>query len=489
MPGFIDAHTHFRIGGASLNRLDLRAACSEAEFLEAVRDRAKTHPSGKWLIGNSWDHENWQSKRFPTKELIDGFSDSFPVFLDRIDTHMALVNTHALRIAGITKETPDPPGGVIARDERGEPTGIVKDAAREMIIRVIPEPPLGELMRDVREAMTLANRLGVTSASDIGPQRDLNAYVELEKRGELTVRIDVVLPIPDYRTLIDRGIRADTLQGKSEWLRLGAVKAFADGSLGAGTAWFHDPYNDDSANRGLATEILSSGRLEEYALDADRNHLQLAVHAIGDEAVSRVLDIFERVNKENPSWDRRLRIEHAQHLKEGDFERFARLDVIASVQPYHCIDDGRWAAEKIGELRARNSFAFKRLLDNRVSLAFGTDWPVAPLDPALGICAAVTRATTDGENPDGWIPEQKIGVEDALRAYTYGSARASFSENEKGTLEAGKLADVVVLSSDPFELLPQELKDMKVLLTVVGGRVVYSDGTLCDEETHDITAA
>lgn len=489
MPGFIDAHTHFRIGGASLNRLDLRSTGSQSAFSSAVRNRARAHPEDRWLIGGNWDHESWQEKRPPTRDLIDDFTGSFPVFLDRIDTHMALVNSAALHLAGITRDTPDPPGGVIERDDRGEPTGILKDAAREMVLRRIPEPPLEELERDVREAMKLANRLGVTSVNDIGPERDLRAYVELEKSGGLSVRIDMVLPVQDYRLLIERGVQADEPSGDSDWIRLGTVKAFADGSLGAGTAWFFDPYDDDESNSGLATQILSSGQLEQYALDADKHHIQLAIHAIGDRAVSSVLDIYKEVKKANKSRDRRFRIEHAQHLQEPDFRRFSKLGVIASVQPYHCIDDCRWAERKIGSRRAQNSFAFRRFLDESVRLAFGTDWPVAPLDPIQGISAAATRAPKDGTNPDGWVPGQKIGVEEALRAYTYGSAFASFAEKDTGTLERGKFADMVVLSANPLEVPPEELGRIKVMLTVVGGKVVYSDGILCDEVTDGVSAA
>ncbi len=478
MPGFIDAHTHFRIGGASLNRLDLRSARSEIEFSEAVSTRSNGHPEGSWLIGGSWDHENWESRRLPTKELVDGFTQQFPVFLDRIDTHIALVNSHALRLAGISRNTPDPPGGVIVRDSNGDPTGIVKDAARQMILQVIPEPKMAELVRDAREAMKLANRLGVTSVSDMGPERDMRAYIDLKERGELTVRVNMVLPIDKWRTLGNHGVQANSNAGVNEWIKLGAVKAFADGSLGAGTAWFFDPYNDDNTNHGLATDILSSGELETLAFDADRNHLQLAIHAIGDKAVSRVLDIFERIQRQNPAWDRRFRIEHAQHLTEEDFARFGKLYAIASVQPYHCIDDGRWAERKIGSGRAGSAFAFRRFLDERITLALGTDWPVAPLNPMEGIHAAVTRATIDGKHPDGWNPQQKIGLEEALRAYTFGSAFASFSESEKGILDTGKLADIVVLSKNPFETTPAELKDIKVVMTVVGGKVVYADDNI-----------
>ncbi|MCL5020389.1 MAG: amidohydrolase [Bacteroidetes bacterium] len=488
MPGFIDAHTHFRFGGASLKRLDLRKAADEDDFSEAVRGRSRSQPSGKWLLGVNWNHENWRSRRLPSKALIDDFTSSFPVFLDRIDTHLALVNSRTLELAGIKRDTPDPPGGIIGRDDHGEPTGILKDTAREMVLRLIPQPPLEELMLDAREAMRLANSFGVTSVNDIGPEHDLNAYAELERRSELTVRINMFLPISEYGSLVDRGIKADTRIGNSEWLKLGAVKAFADGSLGAGTAWFFDPYDDDRTNSGLATEILASGELERYALEADRNHIQLAIHAIGDKAVSSVLDVYEKVASVNPSWDRRFRIEHAQHLREEDFARFRKLSVIASVQPYHCADDGSWAGRKIGRRRERDSFAFRRFLDNGTMLAFGTDWPVAPLDPLQGIHAAVTRATTDGMIPGGWVPEQKITIEEALRAYTHGSAYASFFEMERGTLETGKLADIAVLSRNPFEVPPEELGSIKVVMTVVGSTIVYADARFFDTE-HDEFAA
>ncbi len=482
MPGFIDAHTHFRIGGAMLSRLDLRAVRSEQEFSDAVRKQAKAHSAGKWMLGGNWDHQNWKSRKLPSKELIDEATSSFPVFLDRVDTHMALVNSRGLDAARITRHTPDPPGGVIVRDAAGEPTGILKDAAREIVLRNIPAPPLEEIIRDIREAMRLANKFGVTTVNEIGPERDLRAYLELDRQGELSVRINMILPLSDYRLLTDRRITMGESAGESEWVRLGAVKGFADGSLGAGTAWFFERYADDPSNYGLATAPLSSGELEQTALIADKNRIRLAIHAIGDRAVATVLDMYGRMQEKNPPWDRRLRVEHAQHVREEDFKRFSELKVIASVQPYHCIEDGRWAAGKIGKDRARFAFPLKRFVDEGIALAFGTDWPVAPLDPMSGIYAAVTRATTDGKNPDGWIPEQRIGVEDALRAYTFRSAFASRDENDKGTLEPGKLADIVVLSKNPFQIPPEELESLKVILTVAGGDVVYSDGAIYNSE-------
>ncbi len=471
MPGFIDSHVHLMMGGASLHEIDLRSAKDEREFAEKVGNYTKSHGT-KWITGGNWDHENWENKRLPTKELIDKFTPSTPVFLNRYDTHMALVNSYVLRLAGINKGTPDPPGGVIVRDEHGEPTGILKDAAREIVVRLVPEPSLEDRIDTTKAALKHANKLGVTSVHDISLSQDLKTYEELRRRGELTARIYSILPIAEYRNLVSDGIKVGS---GDEWIKTGALKAFADGSLGSGTAWLFEPYDDDKTNHGIASDVMVSGELEKWAIDADRNHLQLAIHAIGDKAVSRVLNLFEKIQEENPPWERRFRIEHAQHVRDEDFARIKKLNVIASVQPYHCIDDGRWALEKIGEHRAKTTYAFKRMLDENVAVAFGTDWPVAPLDPLEGIYAAVTRTTLDGKNPSGWVPEQKISIEQALKAYTQSSTFASFEEYEKGTLEVGKLADMVVLSINPFEVKPAELKHVKVLLTIVGGKVVFAD--------------
>ena len=502
MPGFIDSHVHLMMGGASLHEIDLRNAKDDREFAEKIGDYAKSHGT-KWITGGNWDHESWKSpkvsegdslsrdpdlrrdKRLPTKELIDKFTPSTPVFLSRYDMHMALVNSYVLRLAGINKDTHDPPGGVIVRDEQGEPTGILKDAAREMVLRLVPEPSLDDRIDSAKAALKHANKLGVTSVHDISHLQDMKTYEELRRRGELTARIYSILPITEYKNLVSHGIMVGS---GDEWIKTGALKAFADGSLGSGTAWFFEPYDDDKTNYGIASDVMLSGELEKWAINADRNYLQLAIHAIGDKAVNRVLDLFEKIQKENPPRERRFRIEHAQHIREDDFARFKKLNVIASVQPYHCIDDGRWALEKIGEHRAKRTYAFKRFFDENVSIAFGTDWAVAPLNPLEGIYAAVTRATLDGKNPKGWVPEQKISVGQALRAYTYNGAFASFSENQKGSLEVGKLADLVVLSNNPFsegqrldssrsfgEVNPEEIKNIKVLLTVVGGKIVFAD--------------
>ncbi len=476
MPGFIDAHTHFRKGGESLRQLDLHSARNEKDFYELVRAFASSQPPDRWIIGNKWDNENWERSALPSKERIDRFTPGTPVFLDRIDTHTALVNSCALRLAGIDKGTSDPTGGVVVRDESGEPTGIVKDAAREIVLKVIPEISFEDRLLDAKSAVRHASSLGVTSAHDMSSKADVRLYERLLQSRELSVRLYSIPPLGRSQGLRDDGMKQDSNCRGDSWIESGATKAFADGSLGSGTASFFEPYYDDPSNYGIGTELLSSGKLEKLALEADRNHIQLAIHAIGDKAVSNVLDLFERISRENPDWDRRVRIEHAQHLREDDFSRFSRFHVVASVQPYHCIDDGRWAMSKIGAQRAERAFAFRKMLDENIVLAFGTDWPVAPLNPLYGIYAAVTRATIDGKNPDGWIPQQKITLEESLRAYTFGGAYASFSESEKGTIETGKLADIIVLSENPFEVMVDRLKDIETVLTIVGGKTVFGKG-------------
>jgi len=311
---------------------------------------------------------------------------------------------------------------------------------------------------------------GVTSIQDISSIADVEIYKKLKASGELTARFFCRFPIATTEQFIAQGIRVRT---GDEWVRLGSLKAFADGSLGSTTALFFEPFINDPTTHGLPSDIVLDGRLEKWALAADRAGLQLSIHAIGDSANSLMLDLFERIIAQNPSWDRRFRIEHAQHIHPKDFARFARLDVIASVQPYHAIDDGRWAEGRIGYERCKTTYPFKTFLDNKVMVTFGSDWTVAPLNPLLGIYAAVTRRTLEGANPNGWFPEQKISVEQAIRAYTIDNAYGAFEENEKGSIEVGKLADLVVLSDDILKIDPVKIEKTQVEMTVLGGRVVY----------------
>lgn len=470
LPGFIDNHTHFMMGGFQLHNVDLRDAKNEAEFARRIRDYAKKNPK-LWMTGGDWDHDNWPGAHLPTKELIDQYTPSTPVFINRYDGHMALANSYVLKLAGITKETPDPPGGTIVRDPKTkEATGVLKDEAMSFVYKLIPDPSEKEMMAAARHAFAEARKYGLTGIQDMSSWPDVRCYEKLRASGELTARMYCRLPISVVDEVIAKGIKAHS---GDEWIRLGSMKAFADGSLGSTTALFFEPFDSDPTTHGLASDIVIDGRLEKWATAADKAGLQMSIHAIGDSANSLMLDLFERIIKTNPQWDRRFRLEHAQHIHPKDFDRFAKLGVIASVQPYHAIDDGRWAEGRIGHKRCATTYAFRTFLDHGVKMCFGSDWTVAPLNPLLGIYAAVTRRTTDGKNPNGWFPEQKLSVQEAVEAYTINNAYAAYEENEKGTIAVGKLADFVVLSDDVFTIAPEKIEKVQVEMTVVGGKIVY----------------
>lgn len=473
LPGFNDAHTHFMSGGFQLSSVDLRDANSPQEFAARIKTFGEKLPKGRWITGGDWDHERWADAKLPAKELIDSFTSDTPVFVSRLDGHMALANSLALKLAGVTRQTPDPPGGVIVRDKSGEPTGVLKDAAQSFVWKVIPEASFDEKLAAARAASNYAAKLGVTSIQDVSAGTDVGIYQSLLDRGELKTRIYAVAPLPQWERLARTGVRAHF---GSEMLRVGGLKGFSDGSLGSTTALFYEPYRDDPSTSGIGSdEMYPEGEMLKRVTEADRAGLQVMIHAIGDRANDLILGIYEQVERENGKRDRRFRIEHAQHLRPQDIPRFARDGVIASMQPYHAIDDGRWAEKRIGKERAKTTYAFRSLLDAGATLAFGTDWTVAPLNPILTIYAAVTRRTIDGKNSKGWVPEQKISVEETVRAYTVGSAYAEFQENAKGTITTGKLADLVLLSRDIFKIDPKEIENVKVVLTMVDGRVVYEE--------------
>jgi len=475
VPGFIDAHVHFSIGGAEISSVQLRDAATPQEFARRIGEHARKRPKGEWLLGGTWDHELWGGTPLPSHDWIDAATPETPVFVTRYDGHMALANGLALRRAGITRETKDPPGGTIVRDKDGNPTGLMKDAAMNLVNRVIPPPLEEQLLRMIHAAMDESRRFGVTSVHDISGTEDVRAYQTLAARRELTLRIYCITPLPQWEAPATAGLRAGF---GNDWIHLGALKGFADGSLGSTTALFEQPFTDAPETSGLPNEMmLPEGNMLKMALGADKAGLQLAVHAIGDKANRIMLDIYTEVAKQNgPRDDRRWRIEHAQHLRPDDFARFAQLGVIASVQPYHAIDDGRWAEKRIGHERCKTTYAFRTFLDHGVRLAFGSDWTVAPMNPMLGLYAAVTRATLDGKNPNGWFPEQKLTLQEAIEAYTMGSAYAEFRETEKGSITPGKLADVVILDTDLFAIAPEKIKDAAVRYTVVDGKVVYEAG-------------
>lgn len=472
LPGFNDSHVHFVEGGAQLDSVQLTDATSAEEFARRIGERAKATPKGEWILGGDWDETKWNPPALPTKELIDRVAPDTPVFVMRYDGHMGVGNSLAMRLAGITKNTPEVPGGTIVRDAQGNPTGALKDAAMDYMDKAIPPMPHDQRVRAVKRALLHAAAVGVTSVQNMSAGlQDIAVYSELLDRGELTTRIYAAPLIGRVDDFAKIGVRRAF---GSPWLRIGALKAFADGSLGSRTAYFFEPYSDQPGNYGLlAADMHPISLMRDRMMRADAAGLQLCTHAIGDRGISTILDLYAEVVRAHGDADRRLRIEHAQHMAAKDFQRFADMHVIASVQPYQAIDDGRWAEERIGHDRASRTYAFRTFLNHGVRLAFGTDWDVAPLNPLLGIYAAVTRATLDGKNPNGWFPEQKLTVAESVEAYTMGSAYAEFQENEKGSITPGKLADMVILSDDIFSIDPAKIRDVRVVKTFVGGKLVW----------------
>ncbi|MBP3954721.1 amidohydrolase [Gemmata sp. G18] len=476
VPGFYDSHLHFLAGGQSLSRVDLKDAEDEVEFGKRLTAFDKSTSRERWIVGGLWDHDRTFKGELPTAATVDKFVKDRPVFIRRYDGHMGLANSAALKLAGITAGTKDPAGGVIYRLADGKtPSGILKDNAMSLVDRLVPEPGDEEILEAVLAAQKAAAEVGVTSVQDLDgnapeTRRTLfRTYQRLARGGKLTCRIDLRWPIAFYKELANTGTTADF---GNDFVRIGGVKGYMDGSLGSSTAKMFSPYETDAKVTGVY--VTEPDTMRSYIRGADAAGLNVCVHAIGDQANAVLLDLFADAAKQNGAKDRRFRIEHAQHLRPEDYTRFKDQRVIASMQPYHVIDDGRWAEGRIGAKRCASSYAYRSLLDSGAKLAFGSDWPVAPIDPLPGIDAAVNRRTLDGKHPNGWYPEQRITVAEAVEGYTLGSAFAGFQEKDRGSIAAGKLADFVLLSRDIF--VPAEkdkIADTKVLLTVVGGKVVF----------------
>jgi len=467
VPGFIDSHVHFIDGGFGLSSVQLRDAKTPAEFIARIKAFAATVPPGAWITGGNWDHEQWGGE-LPRHDWIDSVTPNNPVWINRLDGHMSLANAAALRAARITRASRELAGGTIVRDARGEPTGVLKDNATDLVNAVMPNPPAELEDRALDTAMAYVAAQGVTSVVHMGTWRDLAIFERAHKAGRLKTRIYAAVPLATWEQLRD----TVAARGRGDaWLRIGALKGFVDGSLGSHTAAMLQPFTDAPSDTGLF--VNTHEHLYEWTSGADKAGLHVIVHAIGDRAIRDQLDIFERVEKENGPRDRRFRIEHAQHIAPPDIPRFAKLGVIASMQPYHAIDDGRWAEKVIGPERSKTTYAFRSLRDAGATLAFGSDWFVAPPTPLEGLYAAVTRRTLDDRNPTGWIPEQKISLEDALRAYTRGAAYATFTEKEKGVIAPGTLADFAIIDRDLTKVAPEAIRDAHIALTAVGGRVVY----------------
>ncbi|NND79336.1 MAG: amidohydrolase [Maribacter sp.] len=463
-PGFIDAHIHLLMGGNALLSVELRDASTKEEFVSRIATQAKKLDSNAWIVEGNWDHTLWGGQ-LPTREWIDDSTLENPVAVYRIDGHMILANAVALKIAGIDKDTPDVPNGEIVRHADGTPTGILKSEAMYLVLNKIP--PLSETQKEraIKKAQAYLLSQGVTSIHDVDSLGGFGIVQKMKTEDALKIRIYTAQPLDKWNTLPTRA-RVD-----GKWLKNGLLKGFVDGSLGSHTAAFLDPYTDKVDDSGIF--INDPKDIYQWISEADKQNLQVAVHAIGDRANRCLLNNYQQLIKEQGKKDRRLRIEHAQHLAPEDIKRFANMGIIASVQPYHAIDDGRWAEALIGPTRMKTTYAFNSLLHANATLVFGSDWPVAPASPLKGIYAAVTRRTLDNKNPNGWVPNQKITVEQALFAYTRDAAFASYDEDIKGTLEVGKIADFVVLSENITKVDPREIINIQVLATYVGGKKVY----------------
>jgi predicted amidohydrolase YtcJ len=472
VPGFVDAHVHFVDGGFRLTSVQLRDAASREEFAARIGAFAGTVPAGTWITGGDWDHTRWGGE-LPRRDWIDAVTPDHPVWVNRLDGHMALANAAALSAAGLNDSLRDVGGGEIVRDEAGRPTGLLKDNAMDMVASKVPPPGAALEDRALQAAMRHVAAQGVTTIHNMGSWGDLQVFARANGARCLRTRIYAAVPLATWTRLRDVvASKQFGAEGRGDaWLRIGALKGFMDGSLGSHTAAFHEPFTDTPGDRGLFVNTPED--MFAWISGADKAGLHVIVHAIGDRANTTVLDILERVARENPSRDRRSRIEHAQHLAIADIPRFRSLGVVASMQPYHAIDDGRWAEAVIGPARSRTTYAFRSLLDAGARLAFGSDWYVAPPTPLEGIYAAVTRRTLEGRHPDGWVPEQRITVEDALAAYTSGGAYASFEDRKKGTIAPGMLADITVIDRDLRTIPAAEIRQAKIVQTIVGGQIVF----------------
>lgn len=479
VPGFIDAHLHLLAGGFHLQSVQMRGVTSRETFVSVLRAFARTRPPGTWIIGGDWDHEAWGGE-LPTRAWADEATTDHPVWLMRLDSHMALANSAALQEARLSAATPDVAGGEIVRDADGAPAGLFTDNAMRLVERVIPRPSPDDEDAALDAAMAYLNAQGVTSIHHMGslPPGDtwheLAVFRRARDRGALRVRIHSTVELSTWPRLASAIATHDCggADGRGDaWLRIGSLKSFVDGSLGARTAAFHEAYTDRPGNCGLIVNDLD--QMRSWMIDADAAGLQLTTHAIGDRANTLLLDLLTDVVRANGPRDRRCRVEHAQHLRSADVPRFAAVGAIVSMQPYHAVDDGRWAERAVGSERLRLSYAWRAIAATGARLAFGSDWFVSPATPLEGLDAAVNRRTLDGGHPDGWIPEQRLDLDTALHAYTTGAAHAVFEDAIKGRLAPGCLADVTVIDRDVFADPARDLARASIAATIVGGTVVY----------------
>ncbi len=498
LPGFIDNHVHFTSAGSLLLGLNLLEVNDADGFRRAVLEASARLPEGAWLTGGEWgayaawakssagagSSEGKGAALVPSKELIDDATGGRPALIRRFDRKVFLASTLALDAAGIDADTPNPAGGEIVREASGEATGLLRGTAGDLVARVVPDPSYEQRLAEARRALLEARRFGVTTLHDNTANREqLDLLRDLRSRGELTSRFWARMRLEDWeevRAIIEK-LELPALEGGwgDDMIRLGGLKAWVDGIMGNSSALFFEPYDHEPESYGRLRHVMApEGNLYRLIRDADRAGFTVTVHAIGDRGNRILLDTYERVFRDNPPRDRRFRVVHAQVVDAEDFARFGRLGLIAEVQPYHCIDDMRWMEERIGD-RSRYAYAFRDLLNGGAAMSFGSDWPGTnasyyPINPLLGIYAAVTRQTLDGEPEGGWYPKQRLSIEQAVRFFTIGNAYASFEEHEKGSIEVGKLADLTVIDRDILERPAEELREARVLFTLLAGKVVYS---------------
>jgi len=490
MPGFNDAHVHLASAGFAKLEIHLNGVRSLAEFQQRVRDRLKDYKPGDWITGRGWDHTLWPDKKFPTRQDLDAVSVAYPMIFGRVDGHVAVANTLALKIAGVTRSTADPVGGHIARDAAtGEPTGLLEeDAAMNLVYSRIPPVTPKQRRRALELALDEAASFGVTSVQDNSVQskeKDNNfgwenfaTLQQMRGEGKLSVRVTEWLP---FGAPLDRLEEMRRAGGTTDtWLKTGALKEYLDGSLGSRTAAMLAPYSDDPSTSGILR--VAPAQLTQMAIERDRVGFQIAFHAIGDRANQIALDVFAAVRAANGARDRRDRVEHAQVIAAADFARFAELGAIASMQPSHLLDDARWASDRLGPVRSRGAYAWHTMETNGVRLAFGTDYPVESINPLRGLYACITRELPEGgpvgnsgDGPvAGWQPQERLSMDQCIRAYTAGAAYAEFEEQRKGTIASGMLADIVVFPADITRIAPRDLLKLRPAMTIVSGRVVYS---------------
>jgi len=478
LPGFTDCHIHFLDGSLSLGRVNLEGAKDAAEIQKKLREYASEHPGEDWILGRGWNYAMFGPEALPHKKYLDELFPNRPVFLEGYDGHTYWANSKALALAGITRETPNPPNGIIVRDpQTGEATGALKESAQDLVAKVIPKPTRADKLLALRAGMKWANQHGITRVHSAGGDFEiLDLYEEMRHRGDLSVRMYIAyfLDPPQLRPKNLDSIEAARKKSHDDWIDAGAVKFMVDGVVESHTAAMLEPYSDDPSQKGKP--FWEPANYAAAVAELDKRGLQLFTHAIGDYGVRMALDAYENAEQRNHKQDRRPRIEHIETVAAADIPRFGKLDVIASMQPLHSYPDSDtldvWA-RNAGPDRASRAWAWKSISDSGGHLAFGSDWPVVTLNPWEGIQTAVTRQTAAGTPEAGFVPEQRLTVAQAVDGYTLGAAIAGRREKTEGSLEVGKLADLIILSQNIFDINPHKIGTTTVVTTIVGGRLVY----------------